>query len=93
MKNKGCSLCKMIRDIYINLQKLTKTDLKTPKIYSTIRHFFFSSVLIDAMATRHMCLQSSLFLNHEIQGLLFMNDDKRYLYQSTKVAINWLQNS
>ena len=37
------------------------------------------------MATRHMLLQSVLFLNHENQGLLFMYDDKRYLYQSTKV--------
>ena len=77
----------MIRDIYINLQKLTKTDLKTPKI-AQLCNFFFSSVLFVAMVTWHMCLQNSLFLNHEIQGLLFMYDDKRYLYQSTKVDKN-----
>ena len=60
---------------------------------STIMHFFFSSVLFVAMTTRHMNLQSSLFLYHEIQGLLFMYVDERYLYRSTKVAINWLKNS
>ena len=32
------------------------------------------------MTTRHMNLQSILFLNHEIQGLLFMYEGKRYLY-------------
>ena len=54
---------------------------------SAIMDFFFSIVLFVAMQTRHMNLQSILFLNHEIQGLLFMYDHKRYLYQSTKVVI------
>ena len=40
------------------------------------------------MATRRLNLQSVLFLNHEIQELLFMYDDERYLYQSTKVVKN-----
>ena len=38
------------------------------------------------MATRHMNLQSVLFLNHEIQGLLFKYNDEKCLYLSTKVA-------
>ena len=37
--------------------------------------------------------ESNLFLNHELQGLLFMYDDKIYLYPSAKSAINWLKNS
>ena len=49
---------------------------------------FFSCVIFVAMATRRMNLQSVLFLNHEIQELLFKYDDERYLYQSTKVAQN-----
>ena len=90
MKNKSCYLSIMMRDIYISLQKLLKIDLKTSKIAKLCNIFFniFRCVLFVAMATRHMILYSILFLNHEIQGLLFMYDDKRYLYQSTKVDKN-----
>ena len=51
-------------------------------------HYFSSSVLFVAMTTRHMNLQSILYLNHEMQGLLFMYDDKRYFHRSTKVDKN-----
>ena len=51
------------------------------------------SVLFVAMATRHMILQSILVLNNTKQELLFMYNDKTYLYQSTQVAINWPQNA
>ena len=47
---------------------------------------FFCYVIFVAIATRRLNLQSVLFLNHEIQELLFMYDDERYLYQSTKVV-------
>ena len=87
MKNKSCYLSIMMRDIYISLQKLLKIDLKTSKI-AKLCNIFFRCVLFVAMATRHMILYSILFLNHEIQGLLFMYDDKRYPYQSTKVDKN-----
>ena len=40
------------------------------------------------MAIRRLNLQSVLFLNHEIQELLFKYDDERYLYQSIKVVKN-----
>ena len=53
----------------------------------------FGSVLFVAMATRHMILQSILFLNNTKQELLFMFNGKAYLYQSTQVAINWPQNT
>ena len=53
---------------------------------STLMQFFFSCVIFVAMATRRMNLQSILFLNHEIQEFLFMNDDKGCLYHSTKLA-------
>ena len=49
--------------------------------------FLDGSVLCVVMATRHMILQSTLFLNRVIQELLFMYDDKIYLYQSTQVVI------
>ena len=39
------------------------------------------------MATRRLNLQSVLFLNQEIQELLFKYDNEGYLYQSTKVVI------
>ena len=55
---------------------------------SKIMQFFFRCVLFVAMTTRHMILQSILFLNYNIQGSLFMYDDKRYLYQSTIVDKN-----
>ena len=45
-------------------------------------------MIFVAMATRLLNLQSVLFLNHEIQELLFRYDDERYLYQSTKVVKN-----
>ena len=41
-------------------------------------------MIFVAMATRHMNLQSILFLSHETKGFLFMNDDKGCLYHSTK---------
>ena len=77
----------MMRDIYIRLQKSLKIDLKTSKI-AKLCNCFFRCVLFIAMATRHMILQSILFLNHEIQGLLFMYDDNRYLCQSIEVDKN-----
>ena len=46
------------------------------------------SGLFVAMATRHIILQSILFLNNIKQELLFMYNDKTYLYQSTQVAKN-----
>ena len=46
------------------------------------------SVLFVAMATSHMILQSILFMNNTKQELLFMYNDKTYLYQSTQVAKN-----
>ena len=60
-------------------------DLKHLK--SKIVWFLDGSVLCVAMATRHRILQRTLFLNRVIQELLFMYDDKIYLYQSTQVVI------
>ena len=45
-------------------------------------------MIFVAMATRRRNLQSILFLNHEIKGFLFMNDDKGSLYHSTKLPLN-----
>ena len=50
-------------------------------------------VLFVAMATRHLILQSILILNRVIQEMLFMYDDKRYLYPNIKIAINLPQNT
>ena len=41
-------------------------------------------MIFVAMGTRRMNSQSVLFLNHEIQELLFKYDDKRYLNQFYK---------
>ena len=38
------------------------------------------------MVTRYINLQIVLFLIHEILEFRFKHDDRRYLYQSTKVA-------
>ena len=64
-----------MRDIYISLQKLSKNDLKTE-----------NCVLIVAMTTICLNLQSVSLLGHNIQELLYKNDDERYPYQSTKFA-------
>ena len=64
-----------MRDIYISLQKLSKIDLKTE-----------NCVLIVAMITICLNLQSVSLLGLNIQELLYENDDERYLYKSTKFA-------
>ena len=68
----------------IKLQKVLKNGLNVYKIAKSCIFLW----LFVAMATRRLNLQSVLFLNHEIQELLFKNDDERYLYQSTKVVKN-----
>ena len=50
-------------------------------------------MIFFAMATRHMILQSILFLKHVKQELIFLYDDMRYLYKCRKVAIILLQNT
>ena len=69
----------------ISLQKVLKNGLNVYKI-AKLCIFLNGYVIFVAMATRRLNLQSVLFLNHEIQELLFMYDDERYLYQSTKVV-------
>ena len=64
---------------------IAKNDLKTPKI-AKFMQFLLRCVIFVAMATSRMNSQSVLFLNHEMQELLFKYDDERYLYQSTKIA-------
>ena len=68
-------------------KKVTKIDHKTPKIANLCK-FSFGCVIFVAKATRSRNLQSILFLNHETQGFLFMNDDKGCLYRSTKRPLN-----
>ena len=75
MKYKSCSLSMTMKDIYISLQKLSKIDLKTE-----------NCVLIVAMTIICLNLQSVSLLGHNIQELLYKNDDERYPYQSTKFA-------
>ena len=84
MKYKSCSLSMMMRDIYISLQKLSKIDLKTENC--KILLFSFDCVLIVAMTTICLNLQSVSLMGHNIQELLYKNDDERYPYQSTKFA-------
>ena len=74
----------MIIDIYICLQKLSKIDLKTENC--KILLFSFGCVLIVTMATICLNLQSVSLLGHNVQELLYKNDDERYPYQSTKFA-------
>ena len=50
--------------------------------------FLFGCMLIVAMATMSFNLQSVLLLSHNIQDVLFKNDDERYPYQSLKFAKN-----
>ena len=71
----------------ISLQKVLKNGLNVYQI-AKLCIFLNGYVILVAMATRRLNLQSVLFLNHEIQELLFMYDDERYLYQSTKVVKN-----
>ena len=73
-----------MRDIYISLQKLSKIDLKTENC--KILLFSFGCVLIVAMTTICLNLQRVSLLGHNIQELLYKNDDERYPYQSTKLA-------
>ena len=75
-----------MRDTHISPQNLLKliSNVKNSKI----KLFLFSCGIIVAMATRLFNLQGVLFLNHNIQWLLLKYDDDRYLYMSTKVAIN-----
>ena len=84
MKYKSCSLSMTMRDIYISLQKLSKIDLKTENC--KILLFSFGCVLIVALTTICLDLQSVSLLGHNIQELLYKNDDERYPYQSTKFA-------
>ena len=84
MKYKSCSLSMKMRDIYISLQKLSKIDLKTENC--KILLFSFGCVLIIAMTTICLDLQSVSLLGHYIQELLYKNDDERYSYQSAKFA-------
>ena len=71
----------------ISLQKVLINGLNVYKI-AKLCIFLNGYVIFVAMATRRLNFQSVLFLNHEIQELLFMYDDERYLYQSTKVVKN-----
>ena len=66
--------------------KLSKIDLETENCQILL--FSFGCVLIVAMATMCFNLQSVLLLSHNIQDVLFKNDDKRYPYQSLKFAKN-----
>ena len=84
MKYKSCSLSMTMRDIYTSLQKLPKIYLKTENC--KILLFSFGCVLIVAMTTICLNLQSVSLLGHNIQELLYKNDDERYPYQSTKFA-------
>ena len=45
------------------------------------------------MTTMCFNLQSVLLLSHNIQDVLFKNDDERYPYQSLKFVKNWSQNA
>ena len=45
------------------------------------------------MATMCFNLQSVLLLSHNIQDVLFKNDDERYPFQSLKFAKNCSQNA
>ena len=54
-----------------------KNDLKTPQI-AKFMQFLLRCVIFVAMATSRMNSQSVLFLNHEMQELLFKYDDERY---------------
>ena len=74
----------MMIDIYICLHKLSKNDLKTENC--KILLFLFCCVLIVAMTTICLNLQSVSLLGHNVQELLYKNDDERYPYQSTKFA-------
>ena len=85
MKYKSCSLRMTMRDIYISLKKLSKIDLKTENC-KILLFFLFGCVLIVAMTTICLNLQSVSLLGHNIQELLYKNDDERYPYQSTRFA-------
>ena len=71
----------------ISLQKVLKNGLNVHIKYQNYASFF-GYVIFVTMATRRLNLQSVLFLNHEIQELLFKFVDERHLYQSTKVVKN-----
>ena len=60
-------------------------------IWRVLTVLLYKDVLFVAMATRRMNSQSVLFLNHEIQELLSKNEEKRFLYQFTKIAKNDLK--
>ena len=60
-----------MRDIYISLQKLSKIDLKTENC--KILLFSFGCVLIVAMTTICLNLQSVSLLGHNKQELLYKN--------------------
>ena len=64
--------------------KVVKIDLKTENC--KILLFSFGCVLIVAMTTICLNLQSVSLLDHNIQELLYKNDDERYPYQSTIFA-------
>ena len=73
-----------MRDTLISPQKLSNIDLKTENC--KILLFSFGCVLIVAMTTICLNLQSVSLLGHNIQELLYKNDDERYPYQSTKFS-------
>ena len=68
MKYKSCSLSMTMRDIYIGLQKLSKIHLKTENC--KILLFPFGCVMIVAMTTICLNLQSVSLLGHNIQVVL-----------------------
>ena len=80
MKNKSCSLSMTMRDIYISLQKLSKIDLKTEN--SKILLFSFGCVLIVAMTTICLNLQSVLLLGHYI----FKSCSTRMMMRDTHIS-------
>ena len=85
MKYKSCSLSMMMREISISVYKsCKKIDLETENC--KILLFSFGCVLIVAMTTICLNLQSVSLLGHNIQELLYKNDDERYPYPSTKFA-------
>ena len=70
---------------------MPKIDLKMAKIAKLGKMSLVVCYLLPWQLG--MILQSILFLNNTKQKLLFKYNDKTYLYQSTKVAINWPQNT
>ena len=77
----------MMIDIYISLQKLPKIDLKTLKIAISC-YFCLVACLLLPWQLCVLIYKVFLLLSHNIQDVLFKNDDERYPYQSLKFAKN-----